>query len=145
MYMPSIFGERLFDDFFEDFDRPFKTAMKLSTPQTGLMRTDIREKDGSFELDIDLPGCKKEDIKAELKDGYLTVTAVTKKEEENDENGKYIRRERYFGSCSRSFYVGEALTQEDIQAKFEDGILKISVPKKEYKPEIEQPKYIAIG
>lgn len=144
MYMPSIFGERLFDDFFEDFDHPFK-AMKLSTPQTGLMRTDIREKEGSFELDIDLPGCKKEDIKAELKDGYLTITAVTKKEEENDENGKYLRRERYFGSCSRSFYVGEALTQEDISAKFEDGILKISVPKKENKPELEQPKYIAIG
>ena len=143
MLMPSIFGERLFDDFFEDFDRPMR-AMKLSTPQTGLMRTDIREKDGSFELDIDLPGCKKEDVKAELKDGYLTISAATKKEEENDENGKYLRRERYFGSCSRSFYVGDALTQEDIKARFEDGILKISVPKKDYKPEIEHPKYIAI-
>lgn len=108
-----------------------------------MMSTDVREKDGSFELDIDLPGYKKEDVKAELKDGYLTVSAVrNENKDEKDENGKYLRRERFCGSCSRSFYVGENITEEDIKAKFEDGILKISVPKKA--PEIPSPKYIAI-
>ena len=128
----------LFDEFFNDFDRPMMSLMTrpVSNP---VMRTDVREMDGSYQLDIDLPGYKKEDVKAELKDGYLTVKAEKKFEETDD---KYLRRERYFGSCSRSFYVGEDLTQSDIKAKFEDGILKLTVPKKE--PEIPQPQYIAI-
>ena len=140
MFMNSLFGENLFDDFFNDFDRPVRALMTKPAKQV-VMNTDVREKDGSFELDIDLPGYKKEDVKAELKDGYLTVSAIRKSEDE-EKDGKYIRRERFYGSCSRSFYVGEAIGQEDIKAKFEDGILKLSVPKKE--PELPQPTYISI-
>ena len=94
---------------------------------------------------MNMPGVKKEDVKAELKDGYLTVQATTNSSnEEKDENSRYIRRERYVGSCRRSFYVGEAVEQTDIKAKFEDGTLKLSVPKKEMKPAVEEKKYIAI-
>ena len=92
-----------------------------------------------------MPGFNKEDLKAELKEGYLTISASTNKDNgEKDENGKYIRRERYVGSCSRSFYVGEEIKQDDIKAKFENGILKISVPKKEAQPKVEEDKHIAI-
>jgi HSP20 family molecular chaperone IbpA len=145
MLMPSIFGENLFDDFFDDFARPARSAARYSSPTASVMKTDIREHEKGFELDIDLPGYKKEDVKAQLKDGYLTISAESKQDnDEKDEKGKFIRRERYYGTCSRSFYVGEALTEEDIKAKFEDGILKISVPKKEAKPEVEENTYIAI-
>ncbi len=145
MLMPSIFGESLFDDFFDDFTRPVRSAVRYSTPSTNIMRTDIKESDLGYELDIDLPGFKKEDVKAELKDGYLTIHAETNSDkDEKDNDGKYIRRERYYGSCSRSFYVGENVTQDEIKAKFEDGILKVSVPKKEDKPKVEESKYIAI-
>ena len=108
------------------------------------MKTDIRETEDGYELDIDLPGFKKDEIQAELKNGYLTVSAAKglDKDEEN-KKGEYIRRERYAGSMSRSFYVGEHLDQQDIKAKYEDGILKLSVPKKDVK-ELEQNKYIAI-
>ena len=115
-----------------------------------LMKTDVKETDSSYELDIDLPGYKKEDVNAKLTDGYLVISASTSSEknegDENatEENGKYIRRERFFGSCSRSFYVGEDITEEDIKARFENGVLKISVPKKQPEPEISQEKYIAI-
>ncbi len=145
MLLPSIFGESLFDDFFDDFTRPAKNVVRYNTPATNIMKTDIREHEGGFELDIDLPGYKKEDVNAELKDGYLVITASNKSDkDEKDEKGKYIRRERYYGSCSRSFYVGEDITEKDIKAKFEDGILKVSVPKKEEKPQVEEKKYIAI-
>ncbi len=145
MLMPSIFGENLFDEFFNDFTRPSKAVMRYQTPASSVMRTDIKETENGFELDIDLPGFKKSDVQAELKEGYLTISASTSKDDgEKDKDGKYIRRERYYGSCSRSFYVGEAVTQEDIKARFEDGILKVSVPKKEMKPEVEESKYIAI-
>ncbi len=145
MLMPSIFGENLFDDFFNDFARPARNLMRYDAPTSTVMRTDIKETEGGYELDIDLPGYKKEDVQAQLKEGYLTISASMNKDNgEKDKNGKYIRRERYFGSCSRSFYVGEAVTQEDIKARFEDGILKVSVPKKEAKPEVEESKYIAI-
>ena len=145
MLMPSIFGENLFDDFFEDFAKPARRQVRF-TPAAAVMKTDIRETDQGFELDIDLPGCKKEDVQAELKDGYMTITAEAKKEnDEKDQQGRYIRRERYVGTSSRSFYVGEDITEEDIKAKFEDGILKIFVPKKEpKKPEIPEKKYISI-
>ena len=145
MLMPSIFGESLIEDFFGDLARPVRSMTRYSTPTTSVMRTDIRESDAGYELDIDLPGYKKEDVKAELKDGYLTISAETKQEDnKQDENGKYIRRERYYGTCSRSFYVGEEVTQEDIRARFEDGILKLSVPKKEALPKVEEKKYIPI-
>ena len=145
MLMPSIFGENLFDDFFNDFARPMKSFAGYQTPTASVMKTDIKETKDGFELDIDLPGFKKEDVKAQLKDGYLTINAEAKKnEDEKDKDGKYVRRERYYGSCSRSFYVGEEVTEEDIKAKFEDGILKIGVPKKDPKPAVENTKYIAI-
>lgn len=140
MLMPSIFGETLLDDFFG-----FPKERYVKTNNTGLMQTDISESDDSFSLVMNLPGFKKEDVKAELKDGYLTINASTNtSSEEKDDNGTYIRKERYSGSCSRSFYIGEAVTQEDIKAKFADGTLKIIVPKKEQKPEVEEAKYIAI-
>ena len=140
MLVPSIFGEDLFDTFFDDFKRPARSNTNIN-----VMRTDIKETDAGFELDIDLPGYKKEDVQAELKDGYLTISAKTNTtREEKDENGKYIRKERYSGSCSRSFYVGEELDQEDIKARFEDGILKVMVPKKEAKPAVEENRYITI-
>ena len=137
MLMPSIFGENLFDDF---MDFPFG-GKKINT----MMKTEIRDTDSSYELDIDMPGFKKEDIKAQLKDGYLTISASTSaNNDEQDKDGRYIRRERYAGSCSRSFYVGEGVKEEDIRAKFENGILKLSIPKVENKPQVEEQKYIAI-
>ena len=109
------------------------------------MRTDVKENDKGFTLDIDLPGYKKEDISAELKDGYLTVSAKTNEEhEEKEDEGTYIRRERTFGSCSRSFYIGENIEESEVKAKFEDGILKVFVPKKEIEPPVEERKYISI-
>ena len=118
MLMPSIFGENLFDDF---FDYPF---VKNEAESNGLMKTDVKDTEHGYEITMNLPGVKKEDVKAALKDGYLTISATSdsKKEEKNDK-GQYIRRERYTGSCSRSFYVGDAVTEEDIKAKFENGTL----------------------
>ena len=145
MLMPSIFGENLFDNFFEDFARPSRSAVRYNVSAPSVMRTDIKESDTGFELHIDLPGYKKENVKAELKEGYLTISAESRQDnEQKDDNGRYIRRERYYGTCSRSFYVGEDVTQEDIKARFEDGILKVSVPKKESKPAVEESKFIAI-
>ena len=145
MLYPSIFGERLFDDFFDDMFKPAK-QLRAVNQVPNVMRTDIKEKEDGFDLHIELPGYTKEDVKAQLDDGYLTISAQSKKEDDQkDENGKFIRRERYYGSCSRSFYVGEEIKEEDIKAKFENGILTISVPKKQPEPEqVEQPKYIAI-
>ncbi len=144
MLMPSVFGESLFDDFFDDFYCPSRKSSGY-TSSVNVMRTDVKEKDDSYELNIDMPGYKKEDVKAELKNGYLTISATTKSDkDEKDDDGKYIRRERFYGSCSRSFYVGEDVKQEDIKAKFEDGILKISVPKKEDKPKVPESQYISI-
>lgn len=144
MLMPSIFGESLFDDFFDDFMRPARRTVS-SNPSSAIMRTDVKESDKGYELHIELPGYKKEDVTAELKDGTLTISAATRRENnEKDENGKYIRRERFSGNCRRSFHVGDDVKQEDIKAKFEDGILKVFVPKKEAKPAVEENKYITI-
>ena len=138
MLMPSVFGEDLFNNFFDDF----APVMRTENPR---MKTDIKETDQAFELIMDLPGFKKEDLSAELKNGYLTISAQTVKEEKQDEKkDKYLRRERYYGSMSRSFYVGEELTKEDIKAKFENGVLTLVVPKKEALPEDRTAKYIAI-
>ena len=146
MLMPSIFGENLFDDIFDgDFFRPASGSNRYSNANTAVMKTDVRENQDSFDIDIDLPGYKKDDVKAELKDGYMTITAEKNdSNEEKDKKGNYIRRERFYGTCSRSFYVGDDVTEEDIKAKFEDGILKINVPKREKKEEIPQKKYICI-
>ena len=141
MLMPSIFGESLLDDFFED---PFD-HYNYAASTSNLMKTDIKDTDQGYEITMNLPGVKKEDVKAELKDGYLTISAVSNsKKDEKDEKGRYIRRERYSGSCSRSFYVGEDVGQEEIKAKFENGTLTLLVPKKEEKPAVEEKKYIAI-
>ena len=138
MLLPSIFGEDLFDDWMMDF--PFR-----GNGSANLMRTDVKETDNSYELDMDMPGFDKGDIKAELKNGYLTISASSNRNnDEKDKDGKYIRRERYTGSCSRSFYVGDDVKQEDIKAKFENGILKVTVPKKEEKPAVEENKYSSI-
>lgn len=137
MLMPSVFRtNNIFDDFF---------GAPIASRESRMMKTDIVEKDDGYELTIDMPGVKKENVKAELNDGYLTVSTNSdySNEEKNDE-GKYIRRERYSGSFSRSFYVGSALKQEDIRAKFEDGTLKLCVPKKEALPENEASRFISI-
>ena len=146
MLVPSIFNHNFVDDMFDDFFSPRVTApARTQVNKTGLMNTDVKEYDDRYELEIDLPGYKKEDVQATLKDGYMTITAQHEEShDEKDDEGKYIRRERYSGHCSRSFYVGEIVTEEDIQAKFVDGILKIDIPKKEAKPEIEEKKTIAI-
>ena len=143
MLMPRIFGENLFDDFMDGF--AFPTAnWNYAKNTANVMKTDIKENDKGYELDVDLPGYKKEDVKAELKDGYLTISASNDNtKEEKDEDGKYIRKERYTGSVSRSFYVGKYVTEEDIHAKFENGILKLSVPKVDA-PKVEENKYISI-
>ena len=146
MYMPSIFGEGLFDNMFP-FDEKFFTEKKdplYGKNASRLMKTDVRETEKTYELDIDLPGFKKDEISIELENGYLTVSAAKGLDkDEEDKKGKYIRKERYAGAMQRSFYVGENLTDEDIKAKYENGILKLSVPKKPAKA-VEAKKTIAI-
>ena len=132
--LPSIFGENLFDDFFNDpfgmMNIPEGRNPLYGKHAKNLMKTDIKEKDNSYELAIDLPGFKKDEISVDLKNGYLTIGATKGLDkDEKDKNGKYIRRERYAGVCSRSFYVGNVVRPEDVTAKYEDGILKLSVPK----------------
>lgn len=143
MLAPSIFEDNFVDSFFDDVFRfPFNTLQKSKVPG---MNVDVQEFDDRFIMDIELPGYAKEDIQADLKDGYLNVSANhTDKKEEKDEEGRYIRRERYCGHCQRSFFVGKNVTQEDIKANFRDGILKLVIPKKEHKPEVEEKKYISI-
>lgn len=134
--LPSIFGENLFDEFFND---PFALMTSGRDPLYGkhaknLMKTDVRELDGSYEIDIDLPGFKKDEVDIQLQDGCLTISAAKGLDkDEKDKQGRYIRQERYAGSVSRSFYVGEDVKPADVKASFEDGILKLSVPKAEAK------------
>ena len=145
--LPSIFRESLLDDWFDfPFEKEFfgKKNPLYGKHAKNLMRTDVRETENSYELDVDLPGFKKEEIQVELEDGYLTISASKGMEKKEDEkNSKYIRQERYSGSCSRSFYVGDNVTEQDIAAKFEDGILKLSIPKKDVSA-TETKKYISI-
>ena len=149
--MPSIFGENLFDDFFGDFpfyyDKDMKNVEKklYGRKASHVMKTDIKETDNGYELVVDLPGFTKDEVQATLENGYLTISAEKglDKDEKEKENGHYIRRERYAGAMTRSFYVGENVRQEDIHAKFEDGILRLSVPKKPAKA-VEENRHIAI-
>ena len=157
MLTPSIFGESLFDDwmddfpFGKDFEKEFeKSMLPAKNPLYGkhaknLMKTDVRETDDAYEVDIDLPGFKKDEVTAQLNDGYITISASKglDKDEKDKKTGKYIRKERYAGSMSRSFYVGEDVTQDEISAKFENGILQLKVPKKANKA-VEGKNYIAI-
>ena len=144
MLMPSIFGENLFNDGWMDFGFPEVDKALYGKHAGHVMKTDVKETDAGYEVDIDLPGFKKDEISAKLDDGYLTISASKglDKDEKNKE-GKYIRKERYAGAMSRSFYVGGDVTEEDIKAKYEDGILRLSIPKKEAKA-VENKKYIAI-
>ena len=146
--LPSIFGESLLDEFFDTaFDRRFfgDRDPLYGKHAKNLMKTDIKELDGHYEMDVDLPGFRKEDVNIELKDGYLTITAQTQSEsEDKDEEGTYVRKERFSGKCSRTFYVGDDIEEDDIKAKFEDGVLKIAVPKKQEQPKLEEKKTIAI-
>ena len=145
MMMPSIFGGNLFNDDWMDFSFPDIDKELYGKHAKNLMKTDVKEKDGNYEVAIDLPGFKKDEITAELKDGYLTISAAKGLDkDEKDKEGKYIRRERYAGACERSCYVGEEVTQEDIKGEYKHGILKLFVPKKEAKPVSNDPKYITI-
>lgn len=148
MLRPSIFNDNFFDDFFEFPFFDDRAERKLyGHNANNLMKTDIKEHKDGYELEIDLPGFKKDDLQAELKDGYLTISASKQvnQDEKEKETGKYIRRERYSGSCQRSFYVGEGITQEDIKAEFKHGILRLFVPKKEAVPEVEERKFVSIA
>lgn len=147
MMLPSIFGENLYDDW---MDFPFeKNFFGGKNPLYGknaknLMKTDIRETENGYELDIDLPGFQKDEISAHLENGYLTISAAKGLEkDQKNEKGDYIRRERYTGNMSRSFYIGESVTQDEVHAKFQNGILTLSLPKKEEKA-IETKKHIEI-
>lgn len=149
MMAPSIWTEDFFDDFMRDFpfydDREMKRMEKKLYGRRGknVMKTDIQETDKNYILEMDLPGFSKDEVKVSLENGYLTISAAKglNKDEKEKKNGRYIRRERYAGACQRSFYVGESVSQEDINAEFKHGILKLSIPKKE---PVEEKKYITI-
>ena len=146
--LPSIFGENLFDDFFSD---PFGMMVPQGRdPLYGkhaknLMKTDVREAEGTYELDVDLPGFTKDEVNVELKNGYLTIQAAKGLDkDQTDKKGKYIRQERCAGACSRTFYVGEDVEPEDVTAKFENGILQLSIPK-ETKKQLPKNTSVTIG
>ncbi|MDY3920128.1 MAG: Hsp20/alpha crystallin family protein [Candidatus Limivivens sp.] len=139
-----LFTNRAFDLFDDMFNDPFFNRTAQSEV-TQIMKTDIQERDNGYMVDIELPGYAKEDVQAELKDGYLTITAKkSANNEEQEKNHKYIRKERYTGSCKRTFYVGEELKQEDIKAAFQNGILRLFVPKETQQKVEDKPKLITI-
>ena len=145
MFRPSIFNDNFTDSLFDEFFNDNFWPVAYQNRNVRSMNTDIKETDDNYQIEMELPGFTKEDVQADLKDGYLTIQAShNESNDQKDDNGKYLRKERYSGSCSRSFYVGEAVTQEDIKAKFTDGILTVLVPKKEKKPEVEEKKFISI-
>ena len=155
MLLPSIFGEDLFDDWMDfPFDDKFEKKLNKElygrkNPVFGknaarIMRTDVKEKKDSYEVDVDLPGFKKDQIRVELENGYLTISAEKGLDKDEDKEGRYIRRERFSGSCRRTSYVGENVEQSDIKASFKHGILRLTIPKKEEKPEVEENNYISI-
>lgn len=150
MLMPSIFGNDMFGDFFTDpwFDeKEFKDMQKklYGHRAKNVMSTDVKEVENGYELEMDLPGFKKDEIKASVENGYLTISAARglDEDEKDKKSGKYIRRERYAGACERSFYVGEEISQDDIKASFQHGILKLFIPKEPEKS-VEEKKYVAI-
>ena len=144
MLAPSIFENSFMNDFFEDmFRTPFDMMRNVQIPG---MKADVQEFDDKYQMDIELPGFTREEIHADLENGYLTIQAEhsENKEEKNEKDGTYIRRERYSGKYQRSFYVGDEMTQEDIKANFRDGVLKLEIPKKEPVAEVEKKQRIAM-
>ena len=154
MFMPAVFHENLFDDFFDPFwnDGALERAMDREERETfgkrgaNMMKTDVKQTENGYDVAVDLPGCKKEDVQMELNDGYLTIQAVRNhSNDEKDDKGHYIRRETFSGTCARSFYVGDAVKKEDIHAKFEDGILHIQLPAPQQQKALpENPNLIEI-
>ena len=151
MMMPSIFGENLFDDFMNDFVFPdFTDSANIEKALYGkhaknIMKTDVKDTENGYEVDIDLPGFKKDEITMKLENGTLTVSAakgLDKDEEQKDK--KYVRRERYAGAMSRSFYVGKDITEKDIHGKYENGILMLDIPKKAPEKKVEEKKFVTI-
>lgn len=144
MLMPGLFEQSLTDKVFDDFfNIPF--SFPTIDAVSGGMSADVKEFDDKYQLDLELPGFSKEDLKAELKDGYLTIKAEHSSDKESkDEHGRYIRRERYYGTCQRSFYVGKDVTEKEIRASFENGVLKLDIPKINANPKAEEKHYIAI-
>ena len=136
MMIPRRNDFDLLDDLFKD---PF-----FSNHESKMMKTDIKENENGYSIVVDLPGYEKENIKIDVEEGYLTIHASMNEENNDEENGKFVRRERYFGECSRSFYVGEAVETEDVKASFKNGTLKLEVPKKEKQKEIVEKKYVQI-
>ncbi|MBO4819830.1 MAG: Hsp20/alpha crystallin family protein [Firmicutes bacterium] len=145
MLYPTIFRNDLFDDIFDDLMKPSRATRSNFMTQSTVMKTDIKELEDAYQLDVELPGVKKENVTVELKDGALEIKVVSEvNNDEKDSKGKYLRRERFYGSCSRSFYVGEDVKQEDIKAKFDNGVLTITVPKIVEQPKVEQKQLINI-
>ena len=142
MLVPRKSSFDLFDDFFED--EFFPRHEFISKKERNLMKTDIKEKKDKYLLDIDLPGFDKDNISISLENGYLNIKAKVNKEENKDDDEKFVHRERYYGECSRSFYVGDQVKEEDIHAEFKNGILKIELPKKQIEDKSKKVKQIPI-
>ena len=143
----TFFGDPWFNDpWFDDRDIQKAEKKLYGHNDKKLMLTDIKESDNGYELEMDLPGFKKEEIKASLENGYLIISAEKglEQDEKDNEGKKYIRRERYTGSCQRAFYVGDEIEQGDIKASFKHGILRLDIPKKQPKPQVEENKFISI-
>jgi len=147
-FLPAVFGENMMD-LFDDFDRNFfrgftqPDRMLYGKNAARMMKTDVKETKDGYELAVDLPGFKKEEIHLELQNGYLTISTEKNLENKEEKEGKILRQERYSGTMQRSFYVGGNLTEEDIQARYEDGVLRVDLPKKE--PKVPEKKQILIG
>lgn len=149
MLLPSIFNNNFVDNFFDKFDYAFDDMFTFPSfgrfPMTGWMNTNIKDLGDEYQLEIELPGYDKKDITAQLDKGYLTISAIREaSSDKRDKKGRYIRRERYSGSCMRSFYVGENLKEEDFKASFENGILTLVFPKEKSMAKLEDKKYIPI-
>ena len=145
MFMPSVFsdGEDVMDEMMNAWDHDWNRSF-FGKRARNLMKTDVKETDSGYELEVDLPGFKKDEVKLQLTDGYLTISAEKGLNKDEEKHGRLIRQERYEGAMQRSFYVGEDITEQDIKAEFKHGILKLFVPKKEAAPKVENKKYVAI-
>ena len=146
MLMPSVFGRDIFDDFMDGFAFPDVNKELYGKHAKNIMKTDVKETEDGYEVIVDLPGFKKDEIQASVENGYLTITAEKdlEKDQKEEDGKKYICRERYSGSCQRTFYVGDEIEQDDIKASFKHGILRLDIPKKQPKPQVEEKKCISI-